>query len=70
MLGMKEKKKSVPSGDKQAEPTVFPLRLPDSRLADALDEHARRSKRSRNMAIVVILEEAMRSAGLWPPNDQ
>jgi hypothetical protein len=47
----------------------IPLRLPDPRLADALDELARRAHRSRNMHIIHLLEEAARSAGLWPPQE-
>jgi hypothetical protein len=61
------RKKKTDRGEGSPAPATFPLRLPDGRLADALDEHARRSKRSRNMAIVVILEDAMRAEGLWPP---
>ncbi len=61
-----------PPSDPLNEPAEMPpdsllVRLPDSRLAVVLDEYARRTRRSRNLAIVVLLEEAMQREGLWPP---
>lgn len=44
-----------------------PLRVPDVRLLEALDVYAKRVKRSRNMAIVFLLEQAMTAEQLWPP---
>jgi hypothetical protein len=33
-----------------------------------LTKYAEQTRRSRNLAIAVILEEAMQKAGLWPPS--
>jgi hypothetical protein len=48
-------------------PTTTPFRPEDNRLFDALDAYAKRIRRSRNMAINLLLEEAMEREGLWPP---
>lgn len=65
------KKKSIPERTSDAAPELPPdsilVRLPDPSLALVLEEYARRTRRSRNLAIVVLLEDAMRQAGLWPP---
>jgi hypothetical protein len=66
------KKKTDAKSGRKSDPhrgVQIPLRLPDSRLVDALDEYAEQIRRSRNMAIVLLLEEAMKTAGLWPPPD-
>jgi hypothetical protein len=44
-----------------------PFRPEDPRLLDALDVYAKRIRRSRNMAINLLLEEAMEREKLWPP---
>jgi hypothetical protein len=44
-----------------------PFRPEDPRLLDALDAYAKRIRRSRNMAINLLLEAAMENEGLWPP---
>ena len=50
-------------------PTAFLLRVADGRVLEALARYASASRRSQNMALVVILEEALREAGLWPPDE-
>ena len=47
--------------------TSTPFRPEDMRLLDALDVYAKRIRRSRNMAINLLLEAAMEKEGLWPP---
>jgi hypothetical protein len=48
-------------------PTTTPFRPEDKRLLLALDIYAKRIRRSRNMAMNLLLEEAMQREGLWPP---
>lgn len=47
--------------------TQHSLRVDDGRLLEALDVYAKRIRRSRNMAIQLLLEKAMEQEGLWPP---
>jgi hypothetical protein len=47
--------------------TATPFRPEDPRLLDALEVYAARIRRSRNMAINLLLEDAMTKEGLWPP---
>jgi hypothetical protein len=51
------------------EPLPFSLRFPDRRLAEAVDRWRKqnRARPSRNTAIIMLLEDAMAAAGLWPP---
>jgi hypothetical protein len=44
-----------------------PFRVDDVRLVEALDACADRERRSRNMTIILLLEEALTARGLWPP---
>jgi hypothetical protein len=44
-----------------------PFRPDDPRLLDVLDVYAQRIRRSRNMAMNLLLEAAMEREGLWPP---
>jgi hypothetical protein len=41
----------------------------DPALVGALDQQAKRTRRSRNQLIILVLEEAMHNAGLWSPPD-
>ncbi len=50
--------------------TSTPFRPDDPRLLDVLDVYAKRIRRSRNMAINLLLEEAMQREGLWPPAEE
>jgi hypothetical protein len=61
-------RKTVPL-EPAPEPLQFSLRFPDKRLAEAVDEWADRNRAqpSRNRAIIMLLEDAMMAAGLWPP---
>jgi hypothetical protein len=43
------------------------FRADDARLIEALDAYADSVRRSRNMAINILLEEALASHGFWPP---
>jgi hypothetical protein len=47
--------------------TQIPFRVDDDRLVEALEAYAARIRRSRNMAIVLLLEEALKAHDLWPP---
>ncbi len=60
-------KKKPKTDQPTPEPGRTPLRVDDKRLFDSLDAYARRLRRSRNMAIQLLLEEAMTREGLWPP---
>ncbi len=69
MFTMARKKKSVePEPEQEPERKVqTPFRPDDARLLDALDAFAHDTRRSRNMAMVVLIEEALKAAGYWPP---
>jgi hypothetical protein len=43
------------------------FRADNPRLIDALDTYADSVRRSRNMAINILLEEALTKHGFWPP---
>jgi hypothetical protein len=45
------------------------LRVEDKRILDALTVLSKRQRRSRNVAIQIILEEALKHEELWPPAD-
>lgn len=45
----------------------IPFRVGDEQLVAAIETYADRTRRSRNMAIVLLLEEALARHGLWPP---
>jgi hypothetical protein len=47
-----------------------PFRVDDPRLVEALDRYADSTRRSRNMAIIVLLEQALTEAGFWPPEGE
>jgi hypothetical protein len=44
----------------------IPFRVADERLVEALDAFAKSERRSRNMAIIILLEEALKARGFWP----
>jgi hypothetical protein len=48
-------------------PVNILLRGLEPSLVEALDQHAQRTRRSRNVAIILLLEEAMQKQGLWSP---
>lgn len=62
MLGMAKKKKP----DAHKAPQV-PFRPDDPRLVAALDAYAKSIRRSRNMAINLLLEKGLEAEGFWPP---
>lgn len=45
----------------------IPFRVDDPRLVDAIEAWAADHRRSRNMAIILLLEKALRDEGRWPP---
>jgi hypothetical protein len=63
----KKKPAPVPPPNPSPEPGSFLLRVPDDRLLDALEQFAAKMRRSQNVSLLIILEEAMTAAGLWPP---
>lgn len=67
MLTMAKKTpKSEPADDQELPEMVqFPVRL-ERPLLVALDRHAKQSRRSRNMAITLLVEDTLRALGLWP----
>ena len=72
MLAVSKKKSTngqQPKPSQEQPPDSILIRLPDPRLAAVLEEYAQLTRRSRNLAIVVLLEDAMKEAGLWPPGE-
>ncbi len=61
------KKKQADSKKDQHKGQQVPFRVEDPRLVDALDAYAESVRRSRNMAIVLLLEQSLAEAGFWPP---
>jgi hypothetical protein len=49
------------------EPISFQVRLRDETLLTALEGFARQNRWSRNQALIVLLERALASEGLWHP---
>jgi hypothetical protein len=60
------KKRLPPTPPGEEETAQAPFRA-ERRLFDALDAYARSIRRSRNMAMVLLLEEALRRHGFWKP---
>lgn len=62
-------KKKAEESPVDAEPPDNPVswRPDDPRLRTALDKLSKINKRSRNMMITFLIEEACVKAGLWPP---
>jgi hypothetical protein len=53
-----------PAADKAGLVNIL-LRGLDPSLVAALDAYAERNRRSRNVSVIILLEEAMRKQGLW-----
>lgn len=64
-----KKRGKKPVTDDRHKGLQVPFRVDDPRLVAALDKYADRTRRSRNMAIIVLLEDALRAENLWPPVD-
>ena len=62
---MAKGKKNMPA-TAEASPVQVPFRADDRNIVLALDAFAKRTHRSRNSAIVALLEEALKEHGLWP----
>jgi hypothetical protein len=43
------------------------LRVFDERLIEAIDSQATLDRRSRNLMMLILLEEALAARGVWPP---
>lgn len=43
------------------------LRFDDPRLFAAVNAWAKENRRSRNLAILILLEQALKEGGFWPP---
>lgn len=59
-----------PPGEKKPDPhrgVQIPFRVDDPRLIEQLDLYAEEVRRSRNMAIILLLEEILKQKGYWPP---
>ncbi len=65
MLVMGKKKPAEEASPDRGPQILF--RPYDERIIAALDAFARSVKRSRNNAMLILLEEALRSHGFWPP---
>lgn len=64
----KKRKTDVPATADPV-PKQTPFRPDDPRLLKAIDEYARSVRRSRNMAMVLLLEQALAAHQLWPPSE-
>ncbi len=60
------KKKPKPDAVEEKAPQT-PFRPDDKRLMDAIDAFAHETRRSRNMAMVILIEDALKALGRWPP---
>jgi hypothetical protein len=58
----RKKRKRAPD-----EPISFQVRLRDETLLAALQAFAGQNRWSRNQALIVLLERALRTEGLWQP---
>lgn len=65
MLLMAKKRNQQPNDPHKG--TQVNLRVIDPRLLRALDAYRHRVRRSRNMAINLLLEQALTQEGFWPP---
>lgn len=69
MSGM-AKKKAVPAPADDPKWQQINLRIDDPKLLEAIDAWADKHRRSRNMAMILLLERQLANEGVWPPADQ
>lgn len=74
MISSVAKKRKEPESPHQEEPLpdAHLLRFDDLRLVKAIDEWkktVRTLRKSRNLAIIVLLEEMLQIKGYWPPEE-
>jgi hypothetical protein len=65
MLSM-AKKRPIKAEQPKPEQAQTPFRC-DPALMDAIDAYAQDNRRSRNLAMVILLEQALKAVGYWPP---
>ena len=49
------------------EPRTLTFRPEDERIIPAIKEQARLDRRSQNQMVQILLEEALKARGAWPP---
>jgi hypothetical protein len=62
-VDMAKKKSTKPDPHKAIQ---LPFRVIDPALIEAIEEEAKETRRSRNMTINMLLEEALQLRGRWP----
>jgi len=63
-------KKKAPTNPKKSFQFQFPLRIRDANLIAAVDLYAKSVRRSRTMAVVLLLETALEKEGFWPRGNE
>ena len=63
------KKKDATSHADEPKWQQINLRIDDPRLLSAIDGWADKNRRSRNMAIILLLERMLTNEKMWPPAD-
>jgi hypothetical protein len=69
VMAKKQKEPTVPATESppEADVTSVLFRAEHPQLVRAIDAYAKANRRSRNMAMNLLLEEALTSHDLWPP---
>ncbi len=62
---MSKKKPKNAGGEEEVRQVIFRPETND--LVRAIDAEAKKDRRSRNLTIIILLEEALRARGVWPP---
>ena len=71
MQGMaKRKKPDLQQQEHNEAKEGFPFRFVDRRLREVVQAFADHDRRSLNLAMTILLEEALKARGLWPPPSQ
>lgn len=65
--GMAKKKPAVDTIEEKPAAVQINFRAEDPRLVEALDRYAKSLRRSRNQAMNIALEDALKERGFWPP---
>jgi hypothetical protein len=67
MAKRKPTRKSEPAEEAKKDPSVYPLRIRDETLWEAIARFAAQHRWSKNQAITVLLERALVAEQLWAP---
>ncbi len=59
--------KKKPATEKTEEVRQIIYRPDSQEIVDAIEGQAKKDRRSRNLMIQILLEEALRARGAWPP---